>query len=50
MLSHPIAGQPFVRQILRELKDKRERLYSTDGRQMPIRGNAVGLALPSAQP
>jgi hypothetical protein len=43
--------QSFVRQILRELKDKGERLYSIDGQQTRVRGEAgAELTMPSSRP
>ena len=35
----------FIRQVLRELRERGERLYSVEGQQMPVRGKtAQGLA------
>jgi hypothetical protein len=35
---HALEKQAFIRQILRELRQKGERLYSLDGQKIPVRG------------
>jgi hypothetical protein len=32
--------QAFIRQVMRELRDRGEKLYSVEGRGMPVRGKA----------
>src|SRR5262245_42392177 len=35
---HALEKQAFIRQVLRELMDHGEKLYSVDGQQIPVRG------------
>jgi hypothetical protein len=37
---HALEKQAFIRQVLRELRDRGEKLYSVEGRPMPVRGKA----------
>jgi hypothetical protein len=37
---HVLEKQAFIRQIIRELRQKGERLYSLDGQKIPVRGKA----------
>jgi len=35
---HALEKQAFIRQVLRELRDHGEKLYSVDGQEVPVRG------------
>ena len=37
---HALEKQAFIRQVLRELRDRGEKLYSVEGRRMPVRRRA----------
>lgn len=37
---HAVEKQVFIRQVLRELRDRGDKLYSVEGRPMPVRGKA----------
>ena len=37
---HALEKQTFIRQVLRELRDRGETLYSVEGRRTPVRGKA----------
>ena len=37
---HALEKQAFIRQVLRELRDRGEKLYSVEGRGPPVRGKA----------
>jgi hypothetical protein len=38
---HAIEKQAFIRQVLRELRDRGEKLYSVEGQKMPVRGKTT---------
>ena len=38
---HAVEKRAFIRQVLRELRQQGETLYSVDGQKMPVRGKAV---------
>jgi len=35
---HALEKRAFIRQVLRELRDRGERLYSVEGQRIPVRG------------
>lgn len=37
-IRHAIEKQAFIRQILRELREQGQKLYSVDGQKIPVRG------------
>jgi hypothetical protein len=37
---HALEKQAFIRQVLRELRGRGDKLYSVEGRQLPVRGKA----------
>jgi len=39
---HALEKQAFIRQVLRELRERGERLYSIEGQKIPVRGKAIG--------